>query len=173
MLRPLVPDPSFVLSTFAFEAALSPKAWVFVHVTTADPRRAVKVAKSVLSDDRDNLALWDGYARLERQRGNLAAARQVYVTAIQAAQQRATVAGANQADLQLDTVELWAAWAEMEWENGEEERCVEVLGMAAGQNLGQLGEWRQVMPADPQTSPQARLIPQSHYLLSPRSRPDR
>ncbi|KAL1408845.1 hypothetical protein Q8F55_005659 [Vanrija albida] len=127
MLRPLVPDPSFVLSTFAFEAALSPKA-------------AVKVAKSVLSDDRENLALWDGYARLERQRGKLASARQVYVTAIQAAQQRGAVAGADQTDLQQDMVELWAAWAEMEWESGEEARCVEVLAMAAGQNVAQLDD---------------------------------
>lgn len=32
MLRPLVPDPTFVLSTFAFEAALSAKAYVIVEL---------------------------------------------------------------------------------------------------------------------------------------------
>jgi hypothetical protein len=91
---------------------------------------AIKLAKTVLSDDRDNLSLWDGYARLERQRGKIQAARQVYVTALQAAGQRERTA-----DAKMEENTLWASWAEMEFSEGEEERCLEVLVMAAGSGL--------------------------------------
>lgn len=96
------------------------------------------MAKEILSTDRDNLALWDGYARLERQRGKITAARQVYVTAIQSAMAR--IQKSNDEDLQLDEAELWASWAEMEWEEGNDERCLEVLIMAAGMQRQAIGE---------------------------------
>jgi hypothetical protein len=76
---------------------------------------------------------------LERQRSKVGAARQVYVTAIQAAEQRALRDGAPVEDLRLDQNELWAAWAEMEWEEGDGDRCLEVLVMAAGVLRGRLG----------------------------------
>lgn len=98
----------------------------------------IKVAKEILSSDRDNLALWDGYARLERQRGKVAAARQVYVTAIQSAMAR--MQDSNDENLELDEAELWASWAEMEWEEGNDKRCLEVLVMAAGMQRQAIGE---------------------------------
>lgn len=54
----------------------------------------------------------------------------MYVTAIQAAAQRTSTD-----DLRLDENDLWAAWATMEFEEGEEERCLEVLVMAAGSQV--------------------------------------
>ena len=96
------------------------------------------MAKEILTSDRDNLALWDGYARLERQRGKITSARQVYVTAIQSVMAR--IEESNNVDLQLDEAELWASWAEMEWEEGNDERCLEVLVMAAGMQQQALGK---------------------------------
>ena len=115
LLRPLIPDPSFTLAYFAFEAAVSPKS-------------AVKAAKAILADDRDNLVLWDGYARLERQRGNATAARTVYVTALQAAMAEGSTADDE------ERLEVWSSWAEMEFEH-DEARCLAVILMAAGFDL--------------------------------------
>ncbi len=78
--------------------------------------------------------LWDGYARLERQRGNIPAARAVYVTALQSAVSDPAT------EPNEDIIELWSAWAEMEWEEGEEVRCLEVLVMAAGLDTSRLGK---------------------------------
>ncbi|ORX37353.1 NRDE-2, necessary for RNA interference-domain-containing protein [Kockovaella imperatae] len=108
LLQPLVPDPSFTAMYMAFEASVSPKS-------------SVKLAKTILSVDRDNAAIWDGYARLEYQRGNLAAARGVYSTVLQSDK--------------IDNDErlgLYAAWARMEWDAGEEGRALEVLVLASG-----------------------------------------
>lgn len=104
----------------------------------------IKVAKEILSTDRDNLALWDGYARLERQRGKTAAARQVYVTAIQSVMAR--IQESDDEDLQLDEAELWASWAEMEWEEGNDARCLEVLVMAAGMQRQAIGRCIDLRP---------------------------
>ena len=101
--------------------------------------RAVKLAKSTLSADRDNLVLWDGYARLERQRGNIAAARAVYVTALQAVQARRGGDGQKEIPTE-DETELWSGWAGMEFEELERERCLEVLVMATGMDISRLGE---------------------------------
>ncbi|WVQ97651.1 hypothetical protein IAU59_004765 [Kwoniella sp. CBS 9459] len=114
LLWALVPDPAFTLASFAFESTVSQKS-------------AVKLAKSILSSDRNNLLLWDGYARIERQRGNVSAARTVYVTALQAA----AATRSNEPKTE-DEIDVWASWAEMEWESGEDNRCLEVLLMAAG-----------------------------------------
>jgi hypothetical protein len=108
LLRPLIPDPRFTIAYFAFEAAISPKS-------------AVKASKAVLSQDRDNLLLWTAYAQLERQRGNIQAARAVYATAVQS--------GAE--SHQEDRRDLWASWAEMELDH-DESRAMEVVLMAAG-----------------------------------------
>ncbi|KAK8866141.1 hypothetical protein IAR55_001292 [Kwoniella newhampshirensis] len=132
LLRPLVPDPSFTLAAFAFEAAVSPKG-------------AVKMARTILADDRENFLLWDGYARLERQRGNTAAARIVYVTALQAG--RVSRTGSIKPE---DEMDLWASWAEMELESGNDAECLEVVVMAAGvgeDGLAGLGDPGRVAPA--------------------------
>lgn len=118
LLRPLVPDPTFTLAYFAFESALSPEG-------------AIEAGKTILSKDRDNLVLWDGYAWLERQKGNIAAARMVYATAMQAA---STSDDPNRVE---DRRELWASWAEMEFEH-DEKRCLDVVLMGAGLAMGQL-----------------------------------
>jgi hypothetical protein len=97
------------------------------------------MAKSILSADRNNLVLWDGYARLERQRGNTDAARAVYVAALQAAQVKRDPASNIAGETSADEDELWSAWSEMEWEEGNESRCVEVLVMATGMELSKLG----------------------------------
>ncbi|BEI89274.1 uncharacterized protein CcaverHIS019_0206360 [Cutaneotrichosporon cavernicola] len=150
LMRPLVPDPSFVLSTFAFETALSYKG-------------AVRAAKSILAGDSDNLILWDGYARLEQQRGKLAAARQVYVTALHAAEQRATLAGINKDDLEQDMDELWAAWAEMEYETGDEDLCLQVITMAAGFQRERIAECTSTGYNAQQPSPITMLKSKQHY----------
>ncbi|GMK55153.1 hypothetical protein CspeluHIS016_0202090 [Cutaneotrichosporon spelunceum] len=150
LLRPLVPDPSFVLATFAFEAALSFKG-------------AVKTAKSILAGDSDNLSLWDGYAHLERQRGRLAAARQVYVTALQAAEQRATTPSIDTDDLEQDMGELWASWAEMEYEAGDEDLCLQVLTMAAGFHRERISECTAPGYNAQQPSPITMLKSKQHY----------
>ena len=116
LLRPLIPDPRFTVAYFAFEAALSPKA-------------AVKASKAVLSQDRDNVLLWTGYAQLERQRGNIQAARVVYATALQS--------GAESDE--EDRRDLWASWAEMEFEH-DESRALDVAIMAAGLEGGRLSD---------------------------------
>lgn len=81
---------------------------------------AVKLAKQVLRDNRQNLALWDGYARIERQRGKVDEARAVYVTALSMYREF------NVLD-QIDGPLLWRAWAEMEWEEGRAMLALKVL----------------------------------------------
>lgn len=127
LLRPLVPDPAFVLDIFAYESAFSTK-------------NAIKVAKGILAQDGDNLALWDGYAGLEVQRGKVAAARQVYITAIQSAGQRAAVGGQEAEYIRQDEMELWAVLATMEWETGNDDLCLHTLVMAAGEQRSNLSE---------------------------------
>ncbi|OCF54309.1 hypothetical protein L486_08223 [Kwoniella mangroviensis CBS 10435] len=123
ILRPLVPDPAFTLDSFAFESAVSAKG-------------AVKFAKSVLASDRDNVLLWDGYARLERQRGKVSSARTVYVTALQAA-----IAVRSYGVVTEDELDLWAGWAEMEFEIADEARSLEVVVLAAGVGQDRLAEY--------------------------------
>ena len=107
LLRPLIPDPAFTQQALAIEAAAAPKA-------------AVKLAKAILSSERDNLLLWDAYARLEAQRGNVDAARGVYIASLRAALQ---TGGA----LAEDVGDLWAGWAELEIFNHSTTRCLRVI----------------------------------------------
>lgn len=86
------------------------------------PRRhsAVKLAKQVLRDHRNDLALWDAYARIELQRGKAADARQVYCTAL-------SMYRLFRPQDQIDGPLLWRAWAEMEWEDGRSVIALKVL----------------------------------------------
>ncbi|WWC66161.1 uncharacterized protein I206_100062 [Kwoniella pini CBS 10737] len=145
LLRPLVPDPAFTLANFAFEAAVSPKG-------------AVKLAKSILVSDRDNLLLWEGYARLEKQRGNFAAARTVYITALQAA-----VAHRKDGLVTEDELDLWAGWSEMEFEMAEDVRALEVVSLAVGSGQDRLSDYSvpDRMPTPP--APIALLKARQHY----------
>lgn len=81
---------------------------------------AIKLAKTVLRDNRTNLALWDGYARLERQRGKVEEARAVYVTALSMYRE-------FESKDQIDGPLLWRAWAEMEWEEGRPMLALKIL----------------------------------------------
>jgi hypothetical protein len=85
---------------------------------------AVKLAKMVLTADRDNLVLWDGYARV------------VYATALQAA--RALRPGGLEFSDE-EQAELWASWAEMEWEQGNDARCLAVVLLPIQESLDGLG----------------------------------
>ncbi|GAA5826903.1 hypothetical protein JCM11251_002152 [Rhodosporidiobolus azoricus] len=113
LLRSAVSDPFLTLDSFAFEAAHNPKS-------------AVKLAKQVLRDHRSDLVLWDGYARIERQRGKFVEARQVYCTALSMYRSFAP-------EDQIDGPLLWRAWAEMEWEEGKPEVALQVLVSAASE----------------------------------------
>ncbi|BGP44730.1 hypothetical protein JCM10450v2_000544 [Rhodotorula kratochvilovae] len=111
LLRQALPDDTFLtLDAFSLEAVQGPKA-------------AVKLAKQVLRDKRNDLALWDGYARIERQRGKSADARQVYCTAL-------SMYRSFKPQDQIDGPLLWRAWAEMEWEEGRATLALKVLAAA-------------------------------------------
>jgi hypothetical protein len=142
LLRPLIPDPGFTLAYFAFEAAFSPDS-------------AVTAAKAILAEDRDNLVLWDGYARLERQRGKVTASRTVYATALQAA------LASSAPRIQEDRREAWASWAEMEFEH-DPTRCLDVLLMAVGleqQKLSTIAKSKHATsPPSPLTMLKARQV---------------
>lgn len=92
---------------------------------------AVKLAKQVLRDRRQDLVLWDGYARIERQRGKIAEARQVYLTAL--SMYRSFVR-----QHQVDGPLLWRAWAEMEWEDGRPGVALQVLVAASSEEQADL-----------------------------------
>ncbi|GJN91570.1 hypothetical protein Rhopal_004593-T1 [Rhodotorula paludigena] len=111
LLRQALPDTFLTLGAFSLEAVQWPKS-------------AVKLAKQVLRDRRQDLALWDGYARIERQRGKSAEARQVYCTALSMYRSFAP-------HDQIDGPLLWRAWAEMEWEDGRPNIALKVLAAAA------------------------------------------
>ncbi|KAK4703296.1 nuclear exosome regulator NRDE2, partial [Phenoliferia sp. Uapishka_3] len=160
LLRPLVSDGFFTLNFFAFEAALSPKAYdlppldshLTYHLTI---HRAIKLAKTVLRTERQNLALWDGYARLERSRGKAEDARVVYVTAL------SMYRDFDPKD-QLDGPLLWRAWAEMEWEAGRPMLALRVLVTSAedeGKDLGSLAK----VESDTRPSPAQILKARQYY----------
>uniref|UniRef100_A0A0K3C9N5 BY PROTMAP: gi/647394756/emb/CDR35990.1/ RHTO0S01e11694g1_1 [Rhodosporidium toruloides] n=1 Tax=Rhodotorula toruloides TaxID=5286 RepID=A0A0K3C9N5_RHOTO len=107
LLRTVSPDIFLTLDAFSLETAQSPKS-------------AVKLAKQVLRDKRQDLALWDGYARIERSRGKVADARQVYCTAL-------SMYRSFTPQDQVDGPLLWRAWAEMEWEEDRPALALRIL----------------------------------------------
>ncbi|KWU46645.1 DUF1740-domain-containing protein [Rhodotorula sp. JG-1b] len=142
LLRSALPDHFLTLDAFAFEAAQSPKS-------------AVKLAKQVLRDHRHDLALWDGYARIERQRGKIVEARQVYCTALSMYRSFAP-------QDQIDGPLLWRAWAEMEWEDGRPNVALKVLCAATG---GEQVDLASIATAEPDVRPSrpAILHARQHY----------
>lgn len=103
-----------------------------------DPRfSAVKVAKHILKQDSKHLLLWDAYARIERSNGKISTARKVYANALQLSQDFSEKE-------KIDTLLLWRAWAEMEWECGRADAAMAILiasvSSASQQlSLGKLG----------------------------------
>ncbi|GAA5972334.1 hypothetical protein JCM11641_002413 [Rhodosporidiobolus odoratus] len=145
LLHSAVPDIFLALDLFAFEAAQSPKS-------------AVKLAKQVLRDRRTDLALWDGYARIERSRGKVSDARQVYQTALSMYR---SFAERDQVDGPL----LWRAWAEMEWEEGQPVTALRVLVAAAGDGQVDLASLATTGPDD-RPSPAQSLRARQYYSRS-------
>lgn len=96
-------------------------------------RRAVKAAKQILRDHRQDLSLWDGFARIERQRGKIADARQVYCTAL-------SMYRSFKPNEQIDGPLLWRSWAEMEWEEGNSAVALKVVVAASKDDQVDLGE---------------------------------
>jgi hypothetical protein len=90
----------------------------------------MKLAKSRLSQDRENLTLWAAYARLERLKGNVEAARAVYAAAV-------NQVGSVPSLQESPTLSLVADWAYMEWSSSEQDRCLDILlKVASGHPLG-------------------------------------
>jgi hypothetical protein len=91
---------------------------------------AAKMAKTLLSDDRENLFLWANYASLiSSQKGKAAEARQVYITCLSAD---------RMADDSHALVELFADWAEMEWMQGNDRASLAVTVAAFSTEIGDL-----------------------------------
>lgn len=78
--------------------------------------------------------LWDGYARIERSRGKVSDARQVYCTALSMYRSFAP-------QDQIDGPLLWRAWAEMEWEEGRPTLALRVLVAATSAEKVDLGAY--------------------------------
>lgn len=106
---------------------------------TSPLHSAVKLAKSVLNANRQNLSLWDGYARIERQRGKIVEARAVYVTALSMYREFAP-------SDQIDGPLLWRSWAEMEWEEGKGTLALKVLVAITATEQVDLGESPVLLP---------------------------
>lgn len=88
-------------------------------------RSAAKLAKSLLGSDQLNVALWNAYARLERKRGKLPEARNVYQQTLQSSQQFGPSA-------QQAMPQIWLAFAEMEL---EEQRPILAAHIAVAASL--------------------------------------
>lgn len=82
-------------------------------------KAAKKLAKVLLSQDRDNVVLWRAFARLERNNGNVDSARTVYMSLLVASHPLE------------ELIPAWSEWAELEWEAGELNTSLLVLTIAA------------------------------------------
>ncbi|KAF8973700.1 NRDE-2, necessary for RNA interference-domain-containing protein [Flammula alnicola] len=103
-------DSEWDTLALAFETAISPKS-------------AIKLSKSLLSVNRDSLALWNAHAQLERMRGRLGDARKVYQTLLIA----------NKHDTsQKQAGFLWWSWAEMEWLAGGDQTALNIILKSVG-----------------------------------------
>lgn len=137
LLQPLVEDEHFTLHSFAFEAAVSVPSFVLPHHTRLATNpcccSALKLAKEILRTNRQNLLLWDAYARLQRSRKKIAEARTVYVTSL------SMVRSFTQKEKHHVPL-LWRSWAEMEWEEGNSVLALKVLVACTSPEEGDLGE---------------------------------
>jgi hypothetical protein len=81
---------------------------------------ATKSTKELLAQEPENISLWAGYARLERKRGKIQSARAVYAAILANHTQVST-------SKESPALAMWADWAKMEWVNGDQDRCTELL----------------------------------------------
>ncbi|KAF8167773.1 NRDE-2, necessary for RNA interference-domain-containing protein [Crassisporium funariophilum] len=103
-------DPDWDALALAFEMAINFKS-------------ALKLSKAFLSTNRDSLLHWDAHAQLERLRGRLDEARNIYQTVLIASKPAKT---------QVDACRLWWNWAEMEWLAGSDQQALMVILSALG-----------------------------------------
>ena len=89
-------------------------------------KATVRLAKQLLGQDRDNIGLWRAFARLERNHGMVDSARTVYSSVLAVEGDKAGQERTN----------VWAEWAELEWETGEHSNALRVLQLAARVDLG-------------------------------------
>jgi hypothetical protein len=60
--------------------------------------------------------VWDLYARIERSRGRIKEARNVYVQMLVTLNQQKGREGVRSEMLKSEELEIWRSWSEMEWE---------------------------------------------------------
>lgn len=92
----------------------TPSVWLTLRC------RAAKLAKSWLAADQQQLLLWDAFARLEASRGKFKEAQTVYT---QTASALHTFPQAQQDAAPI----FWHGWADLEWQSGSKDRCLQVL----------------------------------------------
>ncbi|PWN53020.1 hypothetical protein IE53DRAFT_224556 [Violaceomyces palustris] len=89
---------------------------------------AIKLAKKILSDDRQNLVLWNAYAELEKKAGKVESARTVYLTTLE------SLSGLGENGIK-EAPAIWAALSELEWKQGRPDQALGVLMLAASSRL--------------------------------------
>jgi hypothetical protein len=90
----------------------------------------------MLASRREDLNLWDAYARLELQRGNVSSARAVYAAVL------APTTGVRGSEPPSDDIlRIWASWAELEWIENNTIACLNIL-LAAVDPLVDMGKFR-------------------------------
>ncbi|RUS21226.1 NRDE-2, necessary for RNA interference-domain-containing protein [Endogone sp. FLAS-F59071] len=133
-LRQVIHDDFLSLYYLAFEASTSYKS-------------GQKLAKQMLKTDRMNLLLWNGYAQMEKAKGNYAEARKVYITAL------STFHSFPEAQ-RVDAPLLYRMFAEMEFEMGRTAAALTIL-TAMAEETGKI-DWADVpddkdLPVPPPT----------------------
>lgn len=95
-------------------------AYMFRFEYLIEGKSARKLAKTLLSEQRLNLHLWNAYAELEYSQGKLDAARKVYVSAL-------STYATFPLDAQAAAPLLWRTWTIMEWEQGNTDLALQIL----------------------------------------------
>lgn len=122
-------DIEWDVLTLAFEVAVNPKRSVIIFLgsTTYESHilalSAIKASKSLISTNKESLALWDCHAQIERLRGRADDARKIYQTIL---------IGSKPDKLTSNVSRLWFSWAEMEWLAGQDQQALAVILMSAG-----------------------------------------
>ncbi|KAN0061526.1 hypothetical protein ACQY0O_006373 [Thecaphora frezii] len=95
--------------------------------STLNPKSAAKLARKLLSEERDNHVLWYAYARLELCSGKTASARNIFITALNSSAGQQQQTGASTSYLP----QMWCSLVELLWKSGEVRGAVATIGAAA------------------------------------------
>lgn len=85
-----------------------------------DLNNARSIAKNILSINKNDLRLWNGYAQMEKKALKLDKARQVYITALSLLQTLPS-------DSQMDANLLFRSFAELELEQNNQQQAIHIL----------------------------------------------